>query len=137
MNTSQHPDPCIILLAYAHSSAHIEFEEMESWAAELGIERSDLIEAFGSQSLEEENFARRGERRSPLAARPQTGDILRQTLATAYAHGHLELDDLLSWAEELSLAKREVAAVLREAAELAYGADRRRPYGITVTPWAA
>jgi len=137
MNTSQHPDPCVILLAYASRSGHIEFEEMESWAAELGVERSALLAAFGSESLEEENFARRGERRSPLAARPQTGDVLRQTLATAYAHGQLELDDLLSWAEELSLAKREVAAVLREAAELAYGVDRRRPYGIKVAPWPA
>jgi hypothetical protein len=132
MNTSDQPNPCVILLAFANRSGHIEFEEMTTWAAELGIEQRELINVFGSEGFEEENFARRAERRSALAAAPQSGEALGVAVATAYAHGRIELDDLLAWAEELGLGRAEVSSVMRLAADLAYGPRRRRPYGVEV-----
>jgi hypothetical protein len=127
MSTESCVDPCAILLTYAHRSEHIDYEEMVSWAAKLGLERSDLLGAYGDDGFQEETFVRRGERRSPMAATPQPRDIVRLVLATAYAHGRLEFDDLLSWAEELRLDREEVVAVVRLAANLAYGPGRRRP----------
>ena len=129
MSTDPCVDPCAILLTYANRSEHIDYEEMVSWAAELGLERSDLLGAYGMDGAQAETFVRRGERRSPMAATPQPRDIVRLVLATAYAHGRLEFDDLLSWAEELRLDREEVVVVMRLAADLAYGPGRRRPYG--------
>lgn len=130
MSASSQPDPCVIVLAYAHRSGHIDYEEMTFWAADLGIERHELVNVFGSDSFEEDNFARRAERRSPLAAEPQPREVVRSALATAYAHGRIEFDDLLAWAEELGLARGEVIPLIRLAGGLAYGPGRRRPYGV-------
>jgi hypothetical protein len=132
MSASSQPDPCVIVLAYAHRSGHIDYEEMTFWAADLGIERRELMNVFGSDSFEEDNFARRAERRSPLAAGPQAREVVLSTLATAYAHGRIEFNDLLAWAEELALGRGEVTALIRLAGKLAYGPGRRRPYGVAV-----
>jgi hypothetical protein len=130
MSTEPCVDPCAILLTYAHRSEHIDYDEMVSWAADLGLERSDLLGAYGEDGSQAESFIRRGERRSARAATPQPPDTLRMVLATAYAHGRLELDDLFRWAEELGLDRDEVVAVMRLAADLASGPARRRPYGL-------
>ncbi len=132
MSASDQPDPCVIVLAYAHRSGHIDYEEMTFWAADLGIERRELVNVFGSDSFEEDNFARRAERRSPLAVEPQPREVVLSALATAYAHGRIEFDDLLAWAEELDLARGEVTTLIRLAGRLAYGPARRRPYGVMV-----
>jgi hypothetical protein len=128
--SSEYPVPLIILLAHAYYEDEFGHDEMVSWADQLGVDRFELSSVFGSEDHVKRHFRRRATQRSSLSATPQPKSVLRRALAIAYAHGQIELDVLLCWAEEAGLTRVEAGEAIRLAAELAYGASRQVPYGM-------
>lgn len=126
--STDHPNPLITLLAHAYYDEQMNYDEMASWADDLGIDRRELSSAR-NEDCSYERVRRQAEQRSPLSAAPQPRPSIRYALAVAYAHGRVELDALLRWAEEAGLTRSEAGEAMRLAADLAYGPRRHLPYG--------
>jgi hypothetical protein len=126
----EHPEPLVTLLAHAYYEEQMNYEEMASWAELLEVDVRQISSEIGSEDYSYQRFGRLAGQRTPLTAASQPFPTLRDAFAIAYAHGQIELDVLLRWAEEAGLTRSEAADAVRMAAELAYGPSRHLPYGM-------